>query len=114
MLPRCSTSRVSTVPGSLHCQLRDLHVRFLYGAMTATGRGRVGTSNLRDHAVSAHSEAFRIATAALCTTARADLFDRGYFESCFAEALGNAFRGVYFAGRQGLMPALPASAVRFP
>src|SRR5712691_5501664 len=46
----------------------------------AKGRGRVETSNLRDHAVSARSEAFRIATGALCTTARADLFDRGCFE----------------------------------
>ncbi len=33
--------------------------------MTAVGRGRVETSNLRDHAVSARSEAFGIGTAAL-------------------------------------------------
>jgi len=38
--------------------------------MSGLGRGRVETSNLRYHAVSARSEALGIVTAALCAAAR--------------------------------------------
>lgn len=55
----------------------DLNDRFRAARMSASGRGRVETSNLRDHGVSARSEASGIAAAALCATAGADGFDRG-------------------------------------
>src|SRR5208282_4817240 len=84
------------------------------GAVAVTDRGCAETSNSCDHAAAASSETFGIAADALCATVGVDGFDRGYFERCFADALGSAFCGVYFAGGQGLMPSSPASAVRFP
>ena len=68
------------------------------GAWSAVDRGRVETSNLRDHAVSARSEALRIAAAARCVTAGADGFDRGGFESCAADVLGS--RSARFIARR--------------
>ena len=93
---------------------RTAHDRFRVVAISAVGRGRVETSNLRDHAVSARSEALRIAAAALCVTAGADGFDRGGFESCAADVLGSSFCAFYRAAREGIMPSSLASAVRFP
>src|SRR5208283_139797 len=84
------------------------------GAVAVTDRGCAETSNSCDHAAAARSETFGVAAAALCATAGVDGFDRGYFESCFADALGCAFCGVYFAGRKGLRPASLASAARCP
>src|ERR1022692_137920 len=76
-----------------------------------TDRGRVETSNLRDHGVSTRSEASGIAAGALRATAGADGFDRGGFESCAADVLGSSFCAFYRAAREGLMLSSPASAV---
>jgi hypothetical protein len=85
-------------------------------------RGRVETSNLHDHAVSARSEASGIAAAALCATAGADGFDRGGFESGAADVLGSSFcaflsrgeRGHYalIACISGLMPTIRMTRLR--
>ena len=79
-------------------------VRFAAARVAASGRGRVETSNLPDHAVLARSEAFGIVTAALYATAWADRFDRGRFESHSAEAPGSPCSGVYFAGERASSP----------
>ena len=68
------------------------------------GRGRVETSNLLDHAVSARSEALGITAAALCATAGADGFDRGCYQSRFADALDSAFCDLCRAAREVLCP----------
>ena len=59
---------------------------------------------VRSRSIPALSEGFRRAAAALCATAGLMRFDRGYFESCFADALGSAFCGVYSQGDRALCP----------
>jgi hypothetical protein len=58
-------------------------------------RGRAETSNVRDRAISARSEAFRRAAAGLYVTARVDGFYRGRFESRAADARGSSLCVVY-------------------
>jgi hypothetical protein len=57
-----------------------LNDRFQAERMSASGRGRVETSNLTDRTVSVRSEASGTATAALCATAEVDCVDRGYLK----------------------------------
>ena len=90
---------------------RALAANRLIAQSSQNDRGRVETSNLRDHGVSTRSEASGIAAGALRATAGADGFDRGGFESCAADVLGSSFCAFYRAAREGLMPSSPASAV---